>query len=295
MSIKCIRWNLASAGRRLARSLRTAVTGTALVILAGSQPVMAADALEKEDLKFGFIKLTDMAPLAIAYEKGYFEDEGLYVTLEPQANWKVLLDRVIDGELDGAHMLAGQPLGATIGFGTKAHVITALSMDLNGNGITVSKKIWEQMKKHVPHKDGKPVRFSAVVLKSGDLVEPPEDERLDVLTELLEALFGGGQGDEAVHVLAPADEAAIGIINGVVISTLSGLGGGLLTGDATLGFVITIAIAVNFIVAGIAGAGIPVALRWVGQDPALASNIFLTMITDIVGFGGFLLTATLLL
>ncbi|MCB1802378.1 MAG: ABC transporter substrate-binding protein, partial [Gammaproteobacteria bacterium] len=32
---------------------------------------------EKEDLKFGFIKLTDMAPLAIAYEKGYFEDEGL--------------------------------------------------------------------------------------------------------------------------------------------------------------------------------------------------------------------------
>lgn len=55
-----------------------------------------------------------MAPLAIAYENGYFEDEGLYVTLEPQANWKVLLDRVITGELDGAHMLAGQPLAATI-------------------------------------------------------------------------------------------------------------------------------------------------------------------------------------
>jgi nitrate/nitrite transport system substrate-binding protein len=51
---------------------------------------------EKEDLKFGFIKLTDMAPLAIAYERGYFEDEGLYVTLEAQANWKVLLDGVID-------------------------------------------------------------------------------------------------------------------------------------------------------------------------------------------------------
>ena len=48
-----------------------------------------------------------------------FEDEGLSVTLEAQANWKVLLDRVIDGQLDGAHMLAGQPLGATIGFGTK--------------------------------------------------------------------------------------------------------------------------------------------------------------------------------
>ena len=93
---------------------------------------------EKEDLKFGFIKLTDMAPIAIAKELGFFEDEGLYVKVEPQANWKVLLDRVITGELDGAHMLAGQPLGATIGFGTKAHIITPFSMDLNGNGITVS-------------------------------------------------------------------------------------------------------------------------------------------------------------
>ena len=114
--------------------------------------------LEKEELKFGFIKLTDMAPLAVAYEKGFFEDEGLYVTLEPQANWKVLLDRVISGELDGAHMLAGQPLGATIGFGTQAHIITAFSMDLNGNAITVSNDIWDKMKPHVPKgADGKPV------------------------------------------------------------------------------------------------------------------------------------------
>ena len=94
----------------------------------------------------------------MAAEKGFFEDEGLYVTLEPQANWKVLLDRVIDGELDGAHMLAGQPLGATIGFGTKAHIITAFSMDLNGNGITVSNEVWQEMKKHIPMgPDGKPI------------------------------------------------------------------------------------------------------------------------------------------
>ncbi len=113
---------------------------------------------EKEDLKFGFIKLTDMAPLAIAYEKGYFEDEGLYVTLEAQANWKVLLDGVIDGQLDGAHMLAGQPLAATIGFGTKAHIVTPFSMDLNGNGITVSNEVWAEMKKNIPKQaDGKPV------------------------------------------------------------------------------------------------------------------------------------------
>ncbi len=129
-----------------------------LVLLLGFSaptPVEAAD-LEKEELKLGFIKLTDMAPLAVAYEKGFFEDEGLYVQLEAQANWKVLLDRVITGELDGAHMLAGQPIGATIGFGTQAHVITAFSMDLNGNGITVSNEVWQAMKAGLPMENGKP-------------------------------------------------------------------------------------------------------------------------------------------
>ena len=115
-------------------------------------------AIEKPQLKLGFIKLTDMVPLAIAYEKGFFEDEGLFVTLEPQANWKVLLDRVIDGELDGAHMLAGQPIAATIGFGTKADVITAFSMDLNGNATTVSNDVWALMQPHLAKDgDGRPV------------------------------------------------------------------------------------------------------------------------------------------
>ena len=132
--------------------------------------------VEKDELKFGFIKLTDMAPLAVAYEKGYFEDEGLFVTLEPQANWKVLLDRVITGELDGAHMLAGQPLAATIGYGTKAHIVTPFSMDLNGNGITVSNEVWEMMKPNIPENaDGKPVHpISASVLKP--VVETFADE-----------------------------------------------------------------------------------------------------------------------
>ena len=127
-------------------------------ISCASAQVVALGYPEKEELTFGFIKLTDMAPIAIAYEKGYFEDEGLYVTIEAQANWKVLLDGVIDGRLDGAHMLAGQPIAATMGFGTKAEIITPFSMDLNGNGITVSNAIWEQMKPNIPKQpDGKPV------------------------------------------------------------------------------------------------------------------------------------------
>jgi len=123
--------------------------------------------VEKDQLKFGFIKLTDMAPLAVAYEKGYFLDEGLFVTLEAQANWKVLLDGVISGTLDGAHMLAGQPIAATIGYGTQAHIITPFSMDLNGNGITVSNAVWDAMKGNIPAgADGKPQHpISAAALK----------------------------------------------------------------------------------------------------------------------------------
>jgi nitrate/nitrite transport system substrate-binding protein len=155
-------------------TVKSVVFGVGLTASVLSVSAFAGDP-EKEELKFGFIKLTDMAPLAIAVEKGFFEDEGLFVELEAQANWKVLLDRVITGELDGAHMLAGQPLGATIGFGTQAHIITAFSMDLNGNGITVSNKVWDEMKKHIPHEGGKPVHpIKADYLKP--VIEKYKDE-----------------------------------------------------------------------------------------------------------------------
>lgn len=124
-------------------------------------------AIEKPQLTFGFIKLTDMAPLAIAKEKGFFEDEGLFVTVEAQSNWKNILDRVIDGQLDGSHMLAGQPIAAGAGFGRQAELVTAYSMDLNGNGITVSNDVWSKMKPNIPaDKDGKPIHpISAQSLK----------------------------------------------------------------------------------------------------------------------------------
>jgi nitrate/nitrite transport system substrate-binding protein len=158
---------LSNTRRTLVKTLAAASLVFSTGLMSVSTAYAAPGDVEKPDLKFGFIKLTDMAPLAIAYEKFFFEDEGLYVTLEAQANWKVLLDGVIDGTLDGAHMLAGQPLGATIGFGTKADIITAFSMDLNGNGITVSNDIWEQMKPNIPKdEEGKPVHpISASALK----------------------------------------------------------------------------------------------------------------------------------
>ena len=135
----------------------TAITAITALSLSFSGSVLAIEKLEKETIKLGFIKLTDMAPLAVAYEKGYFDEEGLSVQLEAQANWKVLLDRVISGELDGAHMLATLPFGTAIGYGTKADIVSAFTMTLNGDAITVSNEIWKQMKENVPLVDGKPV------------------------------------------------------------------------------------------------------------------------------------------
>ena len=126
-----------------------------IVALAATATTLSAEQLdvEKDTLTFGFIKLTDCAPLVIAKEMGYFEEEGLQVEVIAQPNWKQLLDNVINGELDGAHMLSGQPIAATIGFGTKAHIVTAYTLDLNGNAITVSNDIWKQMQENDPSLD----------------------------------------------------------------------------------------------------------------------------------------------
>lgn len=151
----------------VAKKLLATVAAISLASLGFSGQLSAAGKLEKEDLKFGFIKLTDMAPLAVAAEKGFFEDEGLFVQLEAQANWKVVMDRVVNGELDGSHMLAPAPLAANIGFGTKADIVAPFSMGFNGNAITVSNDIWKQMKVNVPIDGGKPVHpIKADALKS---------------------------------------------------------------------------------------------------------------------------------
>ncbi len=122
----------------------------------------AEKGIEKSNLKLGFIKLTDMAPLAVAKEKGFFAEEGLNVTLEPQANWKVLLDGVSGGQLDGAHMLAGHPLASAAGIGSKVKIITPMSLDINGKAVTLSNRVYDMIAPNLP-KDGSPV--SAELLK----------------------------------------------------------------------------------------------------------------------------------
>lgn len=107
--------------------------------------------LEKTKLTLGFIPLTDCAPLVVALEKGYFKKHGLEVALSKEASWANIRDKVAIGELDGAHMLAGMPIAATLGIGALPKAtITAFSMDLNGNAITVSNELFERMTKADP-------------------------------------------------------------------------------------------------------------------------------------------------
>jgi ABC-type nitrate/sulfonate/bicarbonate transport system substrate-binding protein len=110
-----------------------------------------SEGLEKTQLTFGIIPLTDCAPLVVAAEKGYFKKHGLDVAISKEASWANIRDKVSIGALDGAHMLAGMPIAATLGVGAiPKPTVTAFSMDLNGNGITVSNALYERMMKADP-------------------------------------------------------------------------------------------------------------------------------------------------
>ncbi|MBL8473123.1 MAG: ABC transporter substrate-binding protein [Rhodocyclaceae bacterium] len=107
--------------------------------------------LEKTRLRLGIIPLTDCAPLVVAKEMGYFAQQGLDVSLSREPSWANIRDKVVLGELDGAHMLAGMPIAATLGLaGAQKAMVTAFSMDLNGNAITVSNELYARMQKADP-------------------------------------------------------------------------------------------------------------------------------------------------
>lgn len=95
--------------------------------------------LEKSRLRFGFVPLTDCAPLAVARELGFFERRGLDVELAREASWATIRDKVAVEALDGGQMLAAMPLAMTLGLGgLRTNMVVGLSLDLNGNSITLS-------------------------------------------------------------------------------------------------------------------------------------------------------------
>ncbi|HEY5723671.1 MAG TPA: magnesium transporter [Allosphingosinicella sp.] len=83
-------------------------------------------------------------------------------------------------------------------------------------------------------------------------------------------------------------EARLALLNGVTIAILVGLGAGLVFSNPALGGVIAAAMVINIGIAGLAGVLVPVLLERWDQDPAVASSVFVTMITDSMGFFAFL-------
>jgi ABC-type nitrate/sulfonate/bicarbonate transport system substrate-binding protein len=97
-----------------------------------------------QSLQVGFVPLTDCAPLAMAKELGLFSKYNLEVQLKRELGWATIRDKIIHGELDAAHALAGMPFAATLGLGSApCECITGLILGLNGNAITLSSELWK--------------------------------------------------------------------------------------------------------------------------------------------------------
>ncbi len=138
-------------------------------------------------------------------------------------------------------------------------------------------------------------------------------EKIVILAVLMPivASMGGNAGIQTVTVtvraLATGDltaanalrfiakEAAVGSLNGIVFAVVLALGAILLFGDVQLGAVIGAAMMCNLVVAALAGALVPLSLKKLGVDPAVSSTVFLTTITDVVGYVAFLGFATIVL
>ncbi len=98
-------------------------------------------------LAAGFIPLVDMAPLAIAREIGFAEEEGLDLQLQRAPSWSTLRDMLALGQIEAAHMLSPVPVATALGLGGAAAHLDALSvLSVNGNVIGVSRELAARMR-----------------------------------------------------------------------------------------------------------------------------------------------------
>ncbi|WP_022729288.1 magnesium transporter [Fodinicurvata sediminis] len=125
------------------------------------------------------------------------------------------------------------------------------------------------------------------------------------------ASMGGNAGTQTVTVAVRAlalkqlsgggakrfitKELLVGLANGVLFAVLVGLVAWIWFGNSLIGMVIAMAMVINMVAAGLFGTLIPITLERLNIDPAVASSVFLTTVTDVVGFFAFLALAALIL
>jgi ABC-type nitrate/sulfonate/bicarbonate transport systems, periplasmic components len=107
-------------------------------------------ALEKTLLRIGVMPLADAAPLVVAQAHGFFARHGLEVDLSHERAWAGLRDKLAVGRLDAAQMPAPMPLASTLGLDPlSVPMLTALTLNLNGNSIVLSKKLFARLQDHL--------------------------------------------------------------------------------------------------------------------------------------------------
>lgn len=128
--------------------LKSVGASTALAALSQFFPLRTATeafadsgAIEKKDLKVGFIPITCATPIIMAQPMGFYAKHGLNVDVIKTAGWAVVRDKTINKEYDAAHMLSPMPLAITLGTGSQAIPYTMPAVEnINGQAITLAVK-----------------------------------------------------------------------------------------------------------------------------------------------------------
>ena len=132
-----------------AKLSRRAVLQTAAVGAVGIDPALRAavyasgsDAPEKKEVKIGFIPLTDCASVVMASVLGIDQKYGVKIIPTKEASWAGVRDKLVNGELDMAHVLWGLIYGVHLGVsGPKKDMAILMNLNHNGQAITLSKKL----------------------------------------------------------------------------------------------------------------------------------------------------------
>ena len=129
--------------------LRSVGASTALAALSQFFPLktatevfaQGAGALEKKDLKVGFIPITCATPIIMAHPMGFYARHGLNVEVVKTAGWAVVRDKTINREYDAAHMLSPMPLAISLGLGSQPIPFAVPAIEnINGQGIALAIK-----------------------------------------------------------------------------------------------------------------------------------------------------------
>src|ERR1044072_1898488 len=132
---------LMSAERRKLLAAGAALGGLA-ALPGGGGYAAGSEKPEKEEVRIGFIPLTDCASVVMAAALGFDKKYGIKIVPTKEASWAGVRDKLVNGELDMAHVLYGLVYGVHLGVsGPKKDMAVLMSLNHNGQAITLSKKL----------------------------------------------------------------------------------------------------------------------------------------------------------